>query len=122
MALNLDSILGRIGDLDSHESIDHPHYGEIFGEAGRRLVDDNPEMWARGAEIDRQNGGTGQVRPPAADDKPITAENVWTLKLTEAPGTMDMNRRELVMNEMGIQRQLVFPMFGIHGWVLACGG
>jgi predicted TIM-barrel fold metal-dependent hydrolase len=123
VALTIESILGRIGDLDSHEAISTNHYPKLFGEVGQRFLDELPELWERVSM-----GGTApeelahRLTFPHEDLTPITAESVWTVKGCPAPGVIDMTRRPLAMNEMGIQRQLVFPMMGILAWVVAQGG
>jgi predicted TIM-barrel fold metal-dependent hydrolase len=60
------------------------------------------------------------LRPDqAADDAPMTAENVWTLRHTGAPGAFDMARRLEAMDLMGVRRQLIFPSFGLWGQILS---
>ena len=124
MTLALESLYGRIGDLDSHESISTPHYPEIFGEIGRRLVEDYPAMWRRLEQAGMDNGEPPESRITLdiPDNKPITQEAVWTLKGASAPGAINMDRRTAVMDEMGIQRQLIFPLMGIVGWIMSAGG
>src|SRR5581483_9819326 len=55
-----------------------------------------------------------------ADDIEITPETVWEHKGWEtepphAPGAIDMGRRTLLLDVMGVDRQLIFPGFGFVG-------
>ena len=121
MALTLERLRGRIGDLDSHEAIPIPRYPEVFGEIGRRFLDENQELWAAAKKISQFNP-TEDITSDRADNAQINRENVWTLKGAMAPGAIDMDRRTAVMDEMGIDRQLIFPMMGIFAWITANGG
>jgi len=121
MTVTIESLHGRVGDLDSHEAIPAPRYPEIFGEIGRRFLTENEEMWRRADMItieDPQN----RLTVDHTDDAPIKQQTVWEMKGTAAPGAIDMDRRPAVMDEMGIQRQLIFPMMGIVAWIQAHGG
>ena len=124
MTVTLESLHGRIGDLDSHESIPVPRYPEVFGEIGRRFFKENEELWRLMDVVTMQNGGVDgdSLTVDRPDDKEITQENVWTLKGVSAPGAVDMDRRPAVMDAMGIHRQLIFPMMGIVAWFQAEGG
>jgi predicted TIM-barrel fold metal-dependent hydrolase len=121
MALNLAAIRGRIGDLDSHEAIPAPRYPEVFGDVGRRFLEENEELWAEMKKIS-QHVPDEDITSDRPDVAEINRENVWTLKGLAAPGAIDMNRRTAVMDEMGINRQLIFPMMGIFAWITANGG
>src|SRR3974390_1613477 len=121
MALTLENLRGRIGDLDSHEAIPAPRYPEVFGEIGRRFLTENEEMWRRADAITIEDPES-RLTVDHTDNAPITQQTVWEMKGTVAPGAIDMDRRPAVMAEMGIQRQLVFPMRGILAWIQARGG
>jgi predicted TIM-barrel fold metal-dependent hydrolase len=121
MAVTLESLRGRIGDLDSHEAIPTPRYPEVFGEIGRRFLDENEELWAAATKIS-QFSPEDDITTDREDDAEINQENVWTLKGARAPGALNMDRRTDVLNEMGIDRQLIFPMMGIFAWITANGG
>jgi len=125
MTMTLESLKGRIGDLDSHENIPVPRYPRIFGEVGQRFIDENKEMWQRAEQIalatmDKDPGAL--ITVDREDNEEITQEAVWEKKGVMAPGAIDMDRRTAVMDAMGIQRQLIFPMMGIFGWIQAMGG
>ena len=107
MTLALESLYGRIGDLDSHESISTPHYPEIFGEIGRRLVEDYPAMWRRLEQAGMDNGEPPESRITLdiPDNKPITQEAVWTLKGASAPGAV-----KSLSNVTPISRAKVTPL------------
>jgi len=121
MALTLENLLGRVGDLDSHESIPVPRYGQIFGQVGERFIKENKELWDA-AERVTQFRPEDHITVDRADDAEINQKNVWELKGQCAPGAIDMDRRIAVMDEMGIKRQLIFPMMGIFAWITALGG
>jgi predicted TIM-barrel fold metal-dependent hydrolase len=126
MPLTLDALKGRIGDLDSHESIPVPRYGEVFGEIGRRFAVENEELWRRADALAlatvEEHGEAELITRDHEDNCEINQETVWALKGTGAPGAVNMDRRPAVLDEMGIQRQLIFPMMGIFAWIQALGG
>ena len=121
MTMTLEGIKGRIGDLDSHESIPTPRYAEVFGEIGRRFSEENAELWRLGSAASIEDP-ENQITVDYEDTLEITQETVWTKKGVRAPGATNMDRRTAVMDEMGIQRQLIFPMMGILAWFQAQGG
>src|SRR3974390_1606042 len=121
MALTLENLLGRVGDLDSPESIPVPRYGQIFGQVGERFIKENKELWDAAERI-TQFRPEDHITVDRADDAEINQKNVWELKGQCAPGAIDMDRRPAVMDEMGINRQLIFPMMGVFAWIQALGG
>ena len=100
-------------DVDGHEFAPPRVWGEIFGPTAERLAEFcGPFIAAMGEDY--------ILRPEqAADDAAMTAENVWTMRHTGAPGAFDMARRLEAMDLMGISRQLVFPSFGLWGQILS---
>ena len=100
-------------DVDGHEFAPPRVWGEIFGPTAERLAEVcGPFIAAMGEDY--------ILRPEqAADDAAMTAENVWTMRHTGAPGAFDMARRLEAMDLMGISRQLVFPSFGLWGQILS---
>ena len=101
--------LDRMTDVDSHEHIPVHMWPEIFGEAGEIGALLNMGRVANGAE-------NSFVRPDiTSDDSQITEESVWSVKGPDAPSAIDLTRRPLVLDAMGIERQLVFPAFGLIG-------
>jgi len=74
MTVTLESLHGRIGDLDSHESIPVPRYPEVFGEIGRRFFKENEELWRLMDVVTMQNGGVDgdSLTVDRPDDKEIT--------------------------------------------------
>ncbi|MBW8783787.1 MAG: amidohydrolase family protein [Novosphingobium sp.] len=106
-------LLGRTLDVDGHEFAPPHLWGEIFGPVAARLAEVcAPFIAAMGEDYIARPG-------QAADDAPMTAENVWTLRHTGAPGAFDMRRRLEAMDLMGIRRQLIFPSYGLWGQILA---
>jgi predicted TIM-barrel fold metal-dependent hydrolase len=106
-------LLFRTLDVDGHEFAPPRVWGEIFGPVAERLAEVcGPFIAAMGENY--------ILRPDqAADDAPMTAENVWTMRHTGAPGAFDMHRRLEAMDLMGVARQLIFPSFGLWGQILA---
>ncbi len=106
-------LLERALDVDGHEFAPPHLWGGIFGPVAARLAEVcAPMIQAMGADyIDRP----GQ----AADDAPMTHENVWTMRHTGAPGAFDMARRLEAMDLMGVRSQLIFPSYGLWGQILS---
>jgi predicted TIM-barrel fold metal-dependent hydrolase len=100
-------------DVDGHEFAPPHLWGEIFGPVGAQLAQVcGPFIEAMGKDY--------IARPQqAADDAPMTFENVWTLRHTGAPGAFDMRRRLEAMDLMGVRRQLIFPSYGLWGQILS---
>lgn len=120
MTVTLESLRGRVGDVDSHEQIPVPQYPEVFGERGQQFLDANEVLWERlrrGFPDEQQRMDLNH-----RDVVAITQENVWTLKGSRAPSAADMNRRPAVLDEMGIKRQLIFPTMGLFALVQSLGG
>ncbi len=111
--MNAQSLLERTIDVDGHEFAPPHLWGELFGPVAGRLADVcAPFIKAMGENyIDRP----GQ----AADDTPMTHENVWTQRHSGAPGAFDMERRLEAMDLMGVTRQLIFPSYGLWGQILS---
>jgi predicted TIM-barrel fold metal-dependent hydrolase len=106
-------LLERTIDVDGHEFAPPHLWGEIFGPVAARLAEIcAPMISAMGADYIERLG-------QKADDAPMTAENVWTLRHTGAPGAFDMARRLEAMDLMGVTRQLIFPSFGLWGQILS---
>jgi predicted TIM-barrel fold metal-dependent hydrolase len=111
--MNAVPLLERTLDVDGHEFAPPHLWGGIFGLVGARLAEVcAPMIEAMGADYIARPG-------QAADDAPMTAENVWTLRHTGAPGAFDMERRLAAMDLMGVRRQLIFPSYGLWGQILS---
>lgn len=118
--MSLESLIGRVGDVDSHEQIPVPQYPEVFGERGRRFLEANEELWKR---LERSFPSEEQrMDLNHRDTIEISPETVWTLKGSKAPSAADMNRRPAVMDQMGINRQLIFPTMGLFALAQSLGG
>ncbi|HEY3737629.1 MAG TPA: amidohydrolase family protein [Jatrophihabitans sp.] len=96
-------ILRAMHDVDAHEMTPTHLWGEVFGPAmGRIGVLAEP--------IFRSVGKDNMVHPElAGDTAEITGVSVWETKGSVAPGAFDFTRRLAVLDQMGIERQLVFP-------------
>jgi len=113
--MNAIPLLQRTLDVDGHEFAPPHLWGEIFGPVAARLSEVcAPFIAAMGENYIARPGQAG-------DDAPMTAENVWTLRHTGAPGAFDMQRRLQAMNLMGVRRQLIFPSYGLWGQILSTG-
>jgi predicted TIM-barrel fold metal-dependent hydrolase len=108
-------LLERTLDVDGHEFAPPRVWGELFGPVAERLAEVcGPFIAAMGDNY--------ILRPDqAADDAAMTADNVWSMRHTGAPGAFDMHRRLEAMDLMGVRRQLIFPSFGLWGQILSCG-
>jgi predicted TIM-barrel fold metal-dependent hydrolase len=119
MPVTLNSLRGRIGDLDSHELIPANNWAEVFGEPGRRFVELNKAMFER---IARELPPEENMLADHPDTMAITEQSVWEKRGHDAPSANDLNRRIEVLDVMGIRRQLVFPGFGTLALAQALGG
>ena len=115
----LDSdVMSRINDADGHEMVPAELWGEAFGDTAASIV---PFM---GIYLSEEVLGANALSRPhmTSDSTEITDETVWTVRGPEAPGAIDMTRRLQVLDQMGIERQLIFPSFGLLGMLLeGCG-
>ena len=111
--MNAIPLLERTLDVDGHEFAPPHLWGGIFGPVAERLAEVcGPFIAAMGEDYIARPG-------QAADDTPMTHENVWTCRHSGAPGAFDMARRIEAMDLMGVRRQLIFPSFGLWGQMLA---
>ena len=108
-------LLERTLDVDGHEFAPPHLWGEVFGPMAGRL--------APVCEPFAEKMGEGYMVKPElrGDDAPLTAESVWSVRNTGAPGAFDMRRRLEAMDLMGIRRQLVFPSYALFAQMLAAG-
>lgn len=114
---SLEAIKGRMLDLDSHEWAPYARVGEVFGKRGLDVINAMPNFadpiaYNQGWPIDASYTDTG----------PITPKIVWETKGSTAPGALDFNRREEVLDTMGIKRQLVFPGMATIAMIHSQGG
>ena len=116
MAVTLESIRGKIVDVDSHEGVPIPRWKDVFGDRAKRFVDANKRVLGHSEEI-FGDLATGDYE----DNLPITAQSVWEEKFNGAPSAGDIDRRPAVLDEMGIHRALVFPGFGLLAFGVATG-
>jgi predicted TIM-barrel fold metal-dependent hydrolase len=112
MVLTLESLHGRVLDVDSNEFIPAERWAEMYGDLGQRFRESSPVLLAMA-------GGFGD---DASDTAEITAESVWVAKGPTAPGAHDMDSRPAVLDAMGVRRQLVYPTMGLMAMIQALGG
>jgi predicted TIM-barrel fold metal-dependent hydrolase len=107
------NVPGAVLDADAHEMVPYHMWPDVFGEEGAAALApilDQPGNLLEGNTI---------LPDIKADDAEINEHNVWRLKGAGAPGAIDMDRRVDVLDFMGIDRQLLFPNFGLFGiWFL----
>jgi len=120
MTVKLESLRGRIGDVDAHEFIPVHRFPEIFGEIGQRFIENGKCIFDGLAFM--PEGHPHRLTEKVWDDAKITEQSVWENKGIYAPGHADMDRRVAVMDQMGVGRELVFPGFGLLGLIQASGG
>lgn len=95
-------------DVDSHEMIPSSAWAGTFGEVGADMA-----LLDKGI-LGLTTTENSIIRTQAVTDTAeITEESVWTMKGPEAPGAIDMRRRHDVLDAMGVERQLMFPTFGL---------
>lgn len=121
MTASLETIRGRILDVDAHEFLPISAYPEVFGERGRKWLEAGKPFF------DFMNAALGPENPTnftldADEVDAITPESVWESKGSSAPSAGYLERRPRVLDMMGIHRQLVFPGFGSSAMVVAYGG
>lgn len=116
MALTLESIRGKVIDVDSHESVATPRWKDVFGDRAQKFLDANKRLLS-----DMEKVFGEEIVGDFDDNLPITPQNVWEVKCGGAPSAGDMDRRPAVLDEMGIHRQLVFPSFGLLAFSVANG-
>jgi predicted TIM-barrel fold metal-dependent hydrolase len=105
-------VVARVVDLDSHEMVPNELREEIFGHT--ELHDVTATLIHRPA--DHPNAPKG---PVVGDVTPINYDTVWNLKGGTAPSAIDLGRRPEVLDLMGIERQLVYPTFGLSALLMA---
>lgn len=120
MTLTLEKLHGQVLDVDSHEMMPTPRFVQTFGERASRLMDEFADYWA---DHDRRRGDDPNNLTRDRDDvMEASHQVVWEQKGPPAPAAIDMTRRTEVMDAMGIQRQLIFPGFGLFAFSLSQGG
>ena len=107
--MDATTVLDGKVDLDSHEMVPSNFWAEEFGDAGAVLREMHGFALGDFAE------NTTNRDDIVADDQPITQETVWEMKGPGAPGAIDFGRRLAVMDEMRVDRQLVYPSYGLCG-------
>lgn len=93
---------GRINDTDTHGAMPVKRWADIYGDEIAPLAE---------AVITASQAGVAIVENPELewDDAEINASTVWNLKMEQAPGAFDLDRRIEVMDFTGVHRQLLYP-------------
>jgi predicted TIM-barrel fold metal-dependent hydrolase len=102
----------RTLDVDSHEMVPVHLRNEVFGPTQlQHVIATLVRMPAN-----HPNATQGVV---TGDETPINYDTVWKLKGGSAPSAIDLKRRPEVLDLMGIERQLVYPTFGLSALIMA---
>src|SRR5687768_9047579 len=101
----IDTLQGRILDLDSHLQFSFTELGPIFGELADKLGRRRAKQGVRPTQGLLAGDTARYQRPDVIDET-----TVWTSKGAAAPGANDAAERLRVLDLMGIDRQLIFPM------------
>lgn len=104
-----------IVDLDSHEMIPSHYMGETFGEVGYQFAALCEDRQRRMQDFTDNS----MVAAGVTDTVDITDESVWTMKGSGAPSAIDLRRRSEVLDAMGVKAELIFPTFGLGGFMIA---
>lgn len=110
----IDGFMNRMIDIDSHEMMPIHMWGEAFGDVGAHISAIDMKRYSK----TRKSENSIYRDDIAADVTEITYDTVWKLKGPEAPSAIDFSRRPQVMDLMGVERQLVYPSFGLLGMIL----
>jgi predicted TIM-barrel fold metal-dependent hydrolase len=102
------ALMDRLLDVDSHELVPSHLWADVFGPSAGRIAEvSEPFFRKQGAATNFANPGY------PGDVMDITHDNVWQVRGTAAPGACDFSRRTAVLDIMGVERQLVFPSYGL---------
>ena len=98
-------------DVDAHEMAPSELWESIYGPVAGEITRITASVFQNVAQSGNENSlfGTGVL----ADETPITHDTVWNVKGAKAPSAIDMGRRLEVMDQMGVEQQLVFPTYGL---------
>lgn len=107
--MRVDDVVGCM-DADSHEMIPMHMWADAFGERAAALF--TP---LAGGLISRAGKNSTKRDDIVDDSMPISYDTVWNHKGPESPSAIDLGRRIDVLDEMRVDRQLVFPTFALIG-------
>lgn len=111
----MPAFMAKAVDVDTHEMIPFHMWGEYFGEdiASRLAACENSPLFSG-------LGENANVRPDIlCDGEEVNYQTTHILKGCGAPGAIDLGRRAEVMDAQGVEKALVFPGFGLVGFVMA---
>lgn len=103
---------GKLLDTDSHEMMPAQKWVDTFGSEVKEIADaviEHSLPWEK-------NNNSHNVPGYQGDVMEIT-EALLDVKGPPAPGAFDLNRREDVMDAMGVSQQLMYPT-GLGGWAM----
>lgn len=95
-------LAGRINDTDTHGAMPVKRWPDVYGDEAAALAE---------AVVLASQAGVAIVENPELerDEAEINAHTVWNLKMEQAPGAFDLDRRIEVMDFTGVHRQLLYP-------------
>ena len=108
-----NTLIDAVYDVDSHEMMPMALWADAFGPIGGALAA-QLGAWISGRDRIRNLGREDLT----GDTVKIDRKAIWSNKGCGMPGTIDMARRLDVLDAMGIERQFIFPTFGLFGNVL----
>jgi predicted TIM-barrel fold metal-dependent hydrolase len=106
---SIQTLSGKLLDIDTHEMMPTEILIETFGEDARPWVN------AILGKASIQQLGAPDYK---GDVGSVDANTIWTTKGPTAPGAADPARRIEVMDAMAIDRQIMFPGFGLVANIL----
>src|SRR3974390_1288182 len=106
MTIPLEKLHGRVVDLDSHEQIPQARYPEVFGDRGKRFLEESAGLFEMIAKIADANSPGDGLHINVPDTAEITEKTVWEKKGAGAPSHADLDRRPQVLDVMGIRTQM----------------
>jgi predicted TIM-barrel fold metal-dependent hydrolase len=98
----ISHLAGRINDTDTHGAMPVKRWADVYGKECEPLAE---------AVVTASRAGVAIVENPEleTDEAEINAHTVWNLKMEQAPGAFDLDRRIEVMDFTGVRRQILYP-------------
>jgi hypothetical protein len=109
-------LTGQLVDVDSHEMMPAQVWTRECGAIAGPLA----EAWlSMGTDV-KDDINHPNVPGYWNDDAAIDVKTIWSRKGAQAPGAVDVRRRDGIMDAMGVRRQLMFPTgVGMYGVFMA---
>src|SRR5882757_6010618 len=109
-------LAGKLVDVDSHEMMP----AQVWSRGCGAIAEPLAEAWLNMGTDVKDDINHPNVPGYWKDEAPIEAKTIWTRKGSQAPGAVDVRRRDGIMDAMGVHRQLMFPTgVGMYGIFMA---